>query len=184
MVTAAGAQPGALLLRQDVQDDLKLSKEVRQKLQTAYSDTFREHGFEVEDQGQGRHSMRGGGNIKKAHEDFEGRAFKLITAAQKKRLFEIVYQIGSYSVIDREEVSKALKLTDTQLTKIKTLKSKAQQEQNELVSGSGGRIDSGLIEDIKKIQQRLTTELSKVLTQAQDAEFKQLQGKPFKGSKS
>lgn len=181
-IRSAGDQFGMMLLRDDVQDDLGLSKQTREKIRDTYSSTMEKNGIQVNEQGNGARSIKGGANFAAANEEFEKAAMKLLSEPQKSRLREISLQLASYSAVDRPEVAKAIKLTDAQKTKIKSLKAKAQEEQTDLAQSSGGRFDQSMMDKLHGIRSDLSKAIAKTLTPDQDAAFKKLQGKPFKGT--
>lgn len=180
IIRQAGASMGTLVLRKDVQDDLGLDSETRTKLKKAYDRAMADNDVDVQDHGGGTTVMRGMG-MAKANEEFLAAAMKLLTAPQKARLKQIKLQATSYAALDDDEIETALKLNDGQRKQIADLKAKAQKEQTDLFRAAGNSLSEETMGKVTAIQKKLIVDLGKVLTAAQQAEFKKLQGKPFKG---
>ncbi len=179
-IRQAGSSSGNLLSRKDVQDDLGLSKEARDKIASAFKKAMADNDVDYQDQGEGRYTMRGMGS-QRAMQEFEAAAMKLLTAPQKTRLEEIKLQLVGYGALDKPEIETALALTAAQRKQIADLKAKASSEQSNVVKDTGGRIDQTVIDKINSIQKKLRESLGKVLTADQQTKFKKLQGKTFKG---
>lgn len=181
-VRSTSGSKGFLLTRKDVRDDLGLSADLRRKLDETHDKIMKAHGVEMNEMGNGRMSMKG--NVPAAMDEFEATAMKMLTPPQKTRLGEISLQVSSFAAILQSDVAKSLKMTDAQSKKAKQLQMDMITKQSEMVRGAGGKFDSEMMEKFRDLQQELLKDLEGVLTSDQKAQFKKMQGKPFKGAKT
>jgi hypothetical protein len=178
-----GQQGGQVVFRSDVQADLQLTDEQKTKL-TEYRTSMRGN----RQRGQGGGGGNGGGQGANREEMLARRAeqqkklAEILTPEQVKRLKEIQIQMAGPQAVLDAEVQKELGLDAAQVKKIEDLQ-KTFREANQAVQQ---RVRSQEIDREKAAEARKTnnealkTEITKILTAAQQEKLKTLGGKPFK----
>jgi len=99
-----------------------------------------------------------------------------LTAAQRKRLEQIAYQVTGLWQLNRREVAKALNLTEEQRKKFKEMEQEASKELQEIAKGREGRN-----EKLAKLRADTDRKIEALLTDEQKAKAKEMMGEPFKG---
>jgi len=167
----AGRGAGSLFLltQKSVQEELKMSEEQTKKV--------------TEMQEKQRENFKGGKDLSKEErmKKFEETAKanekaigEILKPEQTKRLKQItLQQAGSRAFSDPDVVS-ALKITDEQKEKLKTIQEDLRKEMTDL-GKDGGR------EKFQEIRKKGEEKALGVLTDTQKKEFKDLTGEPFKG---
>jgi len=190
-------QMGAMvLLRSDVQEDLKLSDEQKTKLETMRQSLRggrrgggrRNGGDGAGGAGGGERQPRGERptreQMEAQREAQQKQINDLLTPDQQKRLKEIQLQLAGSQAIVNPEVQKDLALTDAQKTKIaslqKTFRDAMGAIRERVQKQEITREQSG--ESMRKNNDVLREELQKVLTPEQAAKLKAMGGKPFERS--
>jgi Spy/CpxP family protein refolding chaperone len=174
-----GGSTGALLRNEGVQKELKLSEDQIEKVKKATQ--------EVQEKFKGDFEKLKGLDKAEAREKF-GELFKKIGAEtdkavsgilkpeQAKRLRQIQLQQMGSQAFSEEDVVKALKITDDQKEKIKTIREDAGKEMRELFKG-------GNFEEAQKKMAALRKEtmekVQAVLSADQKKAWKDLTGEPF-----
>jgi Spy/CpxP family protein refolding chaperone len=163
-----------ILLRQkSVQQELKLSPEVAEKVRAF---THKQHEAFHEALKSGEEERR----PKLMELAKENKQFldENLAPAQRKRLFEITLQVTGLHELNREEVAKALNLTEEQQQKFKELQKEHRKELAEIIHPKGRENRS---EKLAKLREDTRTKIRAILTDEQRAKVKELVGEAFKG---
>lgn len=193
-------RPGAnsksfLLMRDDVQKDLKITAAQKTKLQAIQTDARKQLQSAMQNMRNANQAERD-----KARKTVEGilksadtKAMALLTSTQKTRLNEIAIQLaGNLAILD-PEVQKKLGMTAAQISKVKSLQASHQQAMQNLFQQGGGRPGQNgqgqnqqsreqIREKVQAVQKKFTDGLAAVLTATQKAKLKQLGGKKFEAT--
>ena len=173
IIPEEGAVELMLLRQKSVQDELKLTKEQTEKI-----DTFAEMQWK---KAQELHKMEGDKSkaefeeMGKANRKFAHDALK---PEQHKRLVQISMQVAGLIWILDPKVSKEINLTDAQKTKILDLHKTAHHEVVEVMHASD---KSKRMEKMDELNKAHAKQLMAVLTDEQKTKWKEMAGEPFKG---
>jgi Spy/CpxP family protein refolding chaperone len=187
--------PGMLIQNQSVQKELKLTDDQIQKIKDATTSINEKHKGERDAvrslQGDEQREKRQELGKKIASETNEALA-GILKPEQSKRLKEITLQRDGPRAFNSEEVQKALKLTDEQNDKIKTINEDAAKDMRELAppggrrgagGGGGGVVDQSVFKEFMTKAAALNKEtmdkISSVLTDDQKKAWKDMTGQPF-----
>jgi Spy/CpxP family protein refolding chaperone len=182
-----GQRTGVMLLgSEDVQKDLKLTDEQKEKVKT-YQTKAQEAMRELRPAGGGRpdpEKMQEA--MKKMAEEGAKFVKETLTEEQGKRLKQIGYQVGGLGVFSSEEVVKELKISDEQKEKIKNIADQLQKDRREVTGGGGGggRPMPPTPDQQKKIDalvKESTEKVHDVLTSDQKKTWETMAGKKFEG---
>jgi hypothetical protein len=175
-----GATLAMLLGNEGVQKELKVTDDQKTKIDE-FSRAQREKMQELFQGGQPDREK-----VQEAQKSSNEAAEKLVKDAlkpeQQKRLKQIQYQVGGIqSLASNEEVQKALKLSDEQKEKLKTLAADQQKDLTELMQAArgGGGNRQELAQKRTALQKDYMTKAVAVLTADQKKEWKELTGEPF-----
>lgn len=175
-----GADGGMLLANPDVQKELKLSdtqKESLKKASTKMQEAMRKAREDMDREGFTK-AMEG-------YRDSLAGVRKELTGAQTKRLLGIEVQMaersGQARIFAREEVQKALKLTDKQKANIKELMSDMEKDAKELMEDAKGDRTKAMaaFKKLATMGKESFTKINKTLTEEQKKAWKELQGDKF-----
>lgn len=183
-----GRSPAALLATEEVQKELKLTDEQKEKIK-AFAPARQGRGGGGGGGGGGGDQPRrgggggagGGGEAAQAVEKFIKES---LDDGQRKRLEQIRVQAAGVAAFGEEKVQTALKFTDEQKEKVKSLLEDLNKERRELMPqrGQGGGGGGGGAEAMEKIQaltKQFTEKAHGLLTADQKAAWKDLVGAPF-----
>jgi Spy/CpxP family protein refolding chaperone len=189
-----GGGGGGLVQNQSVQKELKLSEDQIQKVKEAVDGIRSKHQEERTAlrslQGDERQEKSQELNKRVAEETKQALA-GILSAEQSKRLKEITLQQEGARAFNGEEVQKALKLTDDQKDKIKTINEDAAKDMRELFPQGGrrGGGGGGAPPDPAVMKERMTKvaalrkenleKVTSVLTDDQKKAWKDMTGAPF-----
>jgi hypothetical protein len=177
--------PVFLLMRNDVQDDLKLTAEQRTRLgelQRQQQESMR---------GMGGRGGGGGGDFQQMREEMQRRqqemerqVNQILTADQQKRLKEISIQLAGARAVLNEDVQKELGLTAEQRQRIQDLMQRQQEANRALMQQArdGGIEREELQTRMRNNENALNTEIGKVLTAEQNEKLKAMGGAPFRAT--
>lgn len=176
----------SLLRNKDVQSDLKLSDDQIKKVGDVQSK-------QMEEMRTMRENMQASGGppdmatiqaaFKKMNDTYNPQYEAVLTSDQKARLDQLFIQSRKSAALADPDVQTKLGLSDDQKAKIKDLMDKEGEANRSLFEKF--RNQEITQEDMQPIMQKnretLNTELAKVLTDDQNAKFKDMQGAPFAG---
>lgn len=191
MQGAGGAvSPVMILGREDVQEDLKLTDEQKDKITTLTNPqsffpkmqaAMQEAGISFEDMRTEEGRKKAAPIFEKMQAETKKEVDAVLTPEQSKRLGEIAIQLSGNRAVTTKEIAKALEITAEQDAKIKDLTKKV----GEATAGLGQQLRNQEItfpefqERQKKNIEILDGEIGKILTDAQKAKLKEMGGKPF-----
>jgi hypothetical protein len=183
--------PLMLLMRADVQEDLALTDDQKDKL-APYSDqqgmrekfmkAMQDAGMSFEDfrSEEGRKKMQP--IMEKMMADLTKEIEGIMTADQSKRLKQISIQFyGNRSVMTNKDLQKSLEITDDQKAKLEAL----QKAQGEAMRSLGEKMRNQELSmeefqaRMKKNDEIMNVEIGKVLTEAQRTKLTEMGGKKF-----
>jgi Spy/CpxP family protein refolding chaperone len=169
-----GRDTVSLLTQKSVQDELKLSDDQVKKiseLAATRRGTGRGGQNLSQEERQKRQEERSKANEKALAE--------ILKPDQLKRAKQISWQQQSAQAVSDPEFATALKLTDEQKDKIKTIQADARQEGGQALQRGGNQDEARKRREAlrKETQERMMS----VLTADQKAKWKELMGEPFKG---
>ena len=178
-----GMGTGFMLMRQDVQNDLKLTADQKAKIE-AISQKYRE---------QMRSRMGGPGmgqgdwqaridEMRKMMEAQDTEVNQVLTPQQQKRMKEIRLQLMGPAALLEQEVQKELGLTSQQVSKIEDLQRKASEANMSLFQKmrDGSVTREQVQQAMQNNQKALEAETMKVLTPEQQGKLKAMRGAEFK----
>jgi hypothetical protein len=189
------ANPTALLDRDDVRNDLKLTDDQRVKLDllrdhiaSQFRDLFSRMPIQTqEDNNQDADQQRAEQETRRRQiqalvKEATDEAEKIITSDQHARLQQIAVQLTGNTAALNPEIQKTLSLTSDQKGKIQDLAEKAGQATRMAWQkvGSGDITMDTAQATGEKNEHILADEIGKVLTEDQKNKLKDLSGKPFK----
>lgn len=190
MMGGMGMGSGFMLMRQDVQNDLKLSADQKAKIE-AISQKYREQmrsrmggpggGPGGQGMGQGDWQARME-EMRKMMEAQDKEINQVLTPQQQKRMKEIRLQlIGPMALMDKE-VQKELGLSSQQVSKIEDLQRKAGEANMSLFQKmrDGSVTREQAQQAMQNNQKALENETMKVLTPEQQSKLKAMRGAEFK----
>jgi hypothetical protein len=184
-----------LIMRKDVQDDLKMTEDQRKAAEAAGRDLAMQMGQAA------RAARENGGDmqtIRKQYEDqSNAEAAKILEAGQEKRLGEIKLQLAGPRAIFDPKVQKALSLTDEQKSALKKVQNEDQKAREALRpqrqpggGGQGGERPAPPSEEertamqakMKELDDALKAKIDAILTDENKAALKAMMGEPFKAA--
>jgi Spy/CpxP family protein refolding chaperone len=160
-----------LLGQKSVQQELNLSPEVVAKV-TAFTAKESE-AYDNEVNLTKEEALKKSEELEKENQKF---LQENLTAAQRKRLEQIAFQVTGLWQLNRPEVAKALNLTEEQRKKFKEMEQEASKELQEIAKGREGRN-----EKLAKLRADTDRKIEALLTDEQKAKAKEMMGEPFKG---
>lgn len=101
-----------------------------------------------------------------------------LTAAQRKRLFQITLQTTGLHELNRPEVAKELNLSEEQQQKFKDLQKQHRKELAEIIHPKGRETRSA---KLAKLREDTREKIQAILTGEQKAKVREMVGEPFKG---
>lgn len=177
--------PGAnLLLRKIVQDDLKLSPDVRSKIESAYQKQMTAAGGERGADGSVRFMGGSMEAMQSANQKFEKEAMALLNKGQQTRLGELKIQSAGGRALLEAEVQNKLDLSGEQIAKIKAIDGKRNDAIQDEARGAGGQFGPDFIAKIRALSEKYDGQMEDVLTKSQGEAFEKMKGKPLAGLRS
>lgn len=173
-ILPAGTTIQLILLRQkSVQEDLKVTPEVAQKVAE----------FTTKESEEYQKALKLNETERKAKiEELERANRKFLednlSAAQRKRLGQITLQVTGLQQLTRPEVARALNLTEEQQKKFKEMHQEARKEFAGLINSKDRE---GRNEKLAKLREAYDKKIDDLLTDEQKAKAKEYIGEPFKG---
>jgi Spy/CpxP family protein refolding chaperone len=170
----SGTTARLLLLRQrSVQQELKLTPDVIQKIMAFTNKESGAYGKALKQSGEER---------QKAIEGLEREEKKFLednlTAAQRKRLDQITLQVTGLQQLTRPEAARALNLTEEQQQKFKEMAKEARKALRAIIDSPNRE---GRNEKLAKLREAIDKKIEALLTDDQKAKARELIGEPFKG---
>jgi Spy/CpxP family protein refolding chaperone len=105
----------------------------------------------------------------------------ILDAKQQKRFHQLELQQMGASAFTRPEVAKELNLTDDQKSKIREIQQAQQEKVREIFQNAGqGGDRQAMMEQMQTLQKAANEKITAVLTDAQKAQWKTMQGDAFK----
>jgi Spy/CpxP family protein refolding chaperone len=169
-----------LLNQKSVQDELKLSDEQITKAKEL-SDKQRES-FRGQRGQRGQRDEEARKKLEEARQATEKAVAEILKPEQLKRVKQISLQQQGARALNNPDVATALKLSDVQKEKLKSIRGEAQTARGQ--RGQGGQRGQRSEEERKKQEEarKATNEkLMNVLTAEQKTKWKEMTGEPFKG---
>ena len=190
MMGQGGGNPLMLLAREDVQEDLALTSEQKEKLleftgQEAMRNRFmkfmQDSGMSFEDMRSEEGRKKLAPMMEKMQADMKKEIEAVMTPAQVKRLGEINVQFNGNRSVMQKDIAKALAITEAQQTKIDALNKGVGEARRALMEKMRNQDLSmeEFQEKNKKNDDILNSEIGKVLTDAQKAKLSEMGGKKF-----
>jgi hypothetical protein len=190
MMGQGGGNPLMLLAREDVQEDLALTSEQKEKLleftgQEAMRNRFmkfmQDSGMSFEDMRSEEGRKKLAPMMEKMQADMKKEIEAVMTPAQVKRLGEINVQFNGNRSVMQKDIAKALAITEAQQTKIDALNKGVGEARRALMEKMRNQeLSMEEFQDKnKKNDDILNTEIGKVLTDAQKAKLSEMGGKKF-----
>lgn len=180
MFGGGGAMPSvALLGRNDVKNDLKLTDDQKLKL-SDLQQSMRPKMQEIFQNDQGdRDKIQT--DMKAVMDDMDKQVKTILTPEQSTRLQEIRIQLAGNAAANIPEVATAIKLTDDQKSKIADLQKTAQDANQSLFEKVRNQeiTPDDMRTTMQKNNDTLNAEIGKVLTDDQKAQLKKMGGAPF-----
>jgi Spy/CpxP family protein refolding chaperone len=101
-----------------------------------------------------------------------------LSAEQRKRLEQITLQVTGLYQLGRQEVVKALNLTEEQQNKFEDLQKETRKALEEIINAPDR---AGKTEKLSTLREETSKKIMAVLTDAQKAKVREIVGEPFKG---
>ncbi len=171
--------PMSLINRADVQKDLGITEDQKTKLTEIRTNSRQKMTDARTAAGDDQAAMRAA--MTKVNEEVTKEQLAVLTADQQKRLTEIFIQVRGTQAVLNADIQKALEVTDDQKTKIADLLKRQQQANQEIQAKVRDQsIDQAEARtEMQKNTKVLGEEVDKVLTDAQKAKLKEMEGKKF-----
>ena len=172
---------GNLLTNKSVQEELKITKEQKEKIDEAskkIQDKYRDEFAKLRDlQGEERRE-KASALAKEVTEELTKAAD--LTSAQKKRFGQIQLQLRRTRAFTDPEVQKQLKLTDAQKETIKTALKEGEDKIKEETKDLDPRTDRRKIGEIRqKVGKETQGKIAAALTSEQKKTWAEMTGEPF-----
>lgn len=176
------ANPAMLLANEDVQKELKLTDEQKEKIKAFAPARQGRGGGGSEPSGGGRRPQGGGGSGSETAQAVEKFVKESLDDTQRKRLEQIRVQVAGIGAFGEEKVQTALKFTDDQKEKVKSLLGDFNKERGELMprrgQGGGGNPQEAM-EKVQALTKQFSEKVHGLLTADQKSAWKDLTGAPF-----
>jgi Spy/CpxP family protein refolding chaperone len=166
-----------LLDQKSVQDELKLSDEQIKKVK-ALSEKQRES-FRGQRGQRGQRDEETRKKMEEARRAADKTVAEILKPEQLKRVKQISLQQQGARALSNPEVESALKLTDAQISKIKSIQEETRTARGQ--RGQRGQRDEAARKKLEEARKATNDKLMNVLTDEQKAKWKELTGAPFKG---
>jgi len=173
-IPEVGAIELVLLRHKAVRDDLKLTRPDARKIRE-FTDRQWKKEQEIEAIDDEKERDRRCDEMAREDERF---LEELLKPEQKKRLDQITLQVAGLLWITRPEVATALTLTDDQKEKLVDLRKAAHKEMEQLLHSESRRDREA---ELRRHQEACKQRVLDVLTDEQEAKYKELSGEPFRG---
>jgi len=171
---------GQLAQNKSVQEELKVKDDTATKIKEAV-DKVREDNKDDIAKLRDRNTPQEDRTAinKKVNEAYTKSLKDILSSDQMKRLEQINHQQQGIRVFQNEEVQSALKLTDDQKGKLKTIGEDMQKEMTGLRPAGGGRPDAETLTKMDTLRKETMTKAKDTLTADQKKTLDELLGKPF-----
>ncbi len=173
MVPEEGAVEIVLLRQQSVQRELKLTDDQIEKIH-AFSARQWEKAQEANKLSESE-ADKMFSELAKENQRFID---EMLNKDQKKRLQEIVLQVAGLLCVTRDDVASRLGLTLAQKKRARELQEESRREAEELIHSTRKEQKR---EKLKELRARTRQRVNDLLTDAQEAQWKEMIGAPFTG---
>jgi Spy/CpxP family protein refolding chaperone len=177
-----GGLAGMLGQNKQLQEELKMDKDQVDKLNKALAKVRDDLKDEMDKLRDFNTSPEDRTEIFKKLNDANAKAVNsVLKPEQQKRLRQIENQQAGMGMFAKDDVRKALKLTEKQQEKIKDINDDLQKDMRELFQGGGfrGGFDPETRKKIQALQKKALDHAGKLLDDKQKATLKDLTGAPF-----
>ena len=176
-MTLMQSSTSAAMNRADIRKELKLSRDQDQAIAKVEKELMGGgKGPRRNDPNAMADAMAMMGKYEQADKDIDA----LLDEKQKKRLVEIRIQMMGPPGLQSPLVAGPLELTDEQKEKVKAVETAHQADMVTIARSSRGK---GLYEGMAKKRAEADAKLLELLTDAQKAKYKEIQGAPFKDAR-
>jgi hypothetical protein len=172
-VPEEGALEVVMLRQQSVQKELKLNEEAVDKIHKHCSQQW-EKAKKIADLSEPERDKKFT-ELTKENDQF---VEKTLNKDQRKRLQEIMLQTAGLLCLSDKEVAAKLNLTEDQKKKLPKLQQEARNETEELIHDVTKEQKRAKLKEIRMTSEKRVKEL---LTDAQEAKWSEMLGKPFEG---
>jgi Spy/CpxP family protein refolding chaperone len=165
-----------------LQDELKVDKSQVEKLNAAVAKVRDDLKDDMAKLRERNTSPEDRAEIFKKFNDANTKAVEsVLKPEQIKRLHQIENQQAGARMFDKEDVQKALKLSDSQKDKIKGIQSDLQKEMGDLFQRGPGRggFDPEAMKKMQGLQKEANDNIVRLLSDDQKTTLKDLKGEPF-----
>ncbi len=171
-----------LIMREDVQKELKLTEAQKKSLQARLQALFPRSSGQTSPRSQGGQGGQGGGASRPNPSEAVDKAIKeILTPAQQKRLQELALQWDGPSALLRTDIAQKVGLSSQQQQKIRELVQAQSQKMREAFQRA--RNNPGEREKLRQQMEQnrkdLNNKILALLTPAQKQKWQSLLGKPF-----
>ena len=175
-----GLGPQFVVFRDKVQEELKLSEDQKQKLETRLQETIQETMRFFEEIPEEERGKKAPGYREKAQKKLASFLKETLKEDQLKRLREIGYQQEGLLAVGQPEVAKELKISDEQKKKLMSIHQELQKKAEAFMKEvqSGGSPDE-IMPKMMKLRKEQEGKIDAILTDAQKKRWKEMLGKPF-----
>ena len=182
MMGGPGGNLLGLLRNQDVQNDLQLTTDQKDKLRDAAQGmgNMRERMQGLQDLSQEQRQAKMQEIMKEMQEKTEKQLAEILQPAQLQRLKEIRLQVMGAAALALPEVAKALDITAEQTEKLKAIQQQLQEKRREAMQGAADLSQEErekMRETMQQMAKDATAKALEVLTPQQKEAFEKLKGK-------
>jgi Spy/CpxP family protein refolding chaperone len=166
-----GPSPGSMLRHKAVQEELKLSKEQRDKVKGVMT-AVRDKMIELIENGERE-------KVAALLKEQEKGLTKVLTATQFARLKQVVLQVHGLWAMTVPDTAKDLKLTPGQVKQLRALQAETEKQMNKVFEEAATRKEAQ--KRVAELHRAANDKGLALLTEGQRARWKAMIGEPFKG---
>jgi hypothetical protein len=176
-----GMDASALLGQKSVQEEIKLTEDQVAKVEKIGKDLREKYADQLKDAGKDKDKRTE--ITKKMGEERTKLLADVLKPDQAKRVKQIEVQVNGLTAFTHEDVQKALKLTDKQISDLKEMEDAIAKDRTEMFKDAGKDKDkfAEVMTKIRTLNKEAAAKFVSKLTDDQKKAYKELAGDEFKG---
>jgi hypothetical protein len=174
-----GMDASALLGQKSVQEEIKLTEDQVAKVEKIGKDLREKYGEQLKDAGKDKDKRAE--ITKKMGEERTKMLADVLKPDQAKRVKQIEIQVNGLTAFNAEDVQKALKLTEKQISDLKAMEDDLNKDRAEIFKDAGKDKFAEAMVKVRTLNKEAATKFVSKLTDDQKKLYKDLAGEEFKG---